>query len=127
MTFSTGLRLALGLWFLAVALAGFAVAAPVPSAVPKILSAAFSVREVRPGDSITGQVQTTPDVGYVEARIGNYNAAFTRTGVGKFSFAYTVPQYLAMMPWFKHAWSVQIIARSVTGVEVRKTLPMALR
>jgi hypothetical protein len=127
MLFSTRLRLALGLGCLAVVLAGFAIAAPTAASAPKILSAAFSVRDVRPGDSITGQVQTTPDVGYVEARIGNYNAAFTRTGTGKFSFAYTVPKYLAMMPWFKHARDVQIIARSVTGVEVRKSLPVTLR
>jgi hypothetical protein len=127
MLFSTCLRLALGLGCLAATLGGFANAAPAPGTAPKILSAAFSTREVRPGDSITGHVQTTPDVGYVEARIGNYNAAFTRTGMGKFSLSYTVPGYLAMMPWFKHAWDVQIIARSVTGVEVRKSLPLALR
>jgi hypothetical protein len=94
--------------------------------VPKILSVSLSALDVAPGQALTGRVATSPNVGYVEARVENYNQALTRQSTGKFALAYTVPLYLAPMFWLKHSWTLQIIARSVDGVEVRKTMPIRL-
>jgi len=81
---------------------------------------------VLPGQAVTARVETSPNVGYVEARIENYNRALTRRAAGKFTLAYTVPLYLSAMPWLKHRWFLQIIARSVDGVETRKLMPITL-
>jgi hypothetical protein len=97
-----------------------------PHGEPKILSVSLSRMDVAPGQSVTARVATTPNVGYVEARVENYNQALKRQSTGKFALSYTVPLYLAPMVWLKHAWTLQIIARSVDGVEVRKNIPIRL-
>ena len=66
-------------------------------------------------------------MGYVEARIGNYNQALVRQATGKFTLSYRVPSYLMAMPWLKHDWMLQIIARSVDGVEVNRQFAITLR
>jgi len=129
MIFSPRLRLALTLG-LAVLVLGPSVGASVvrpPHGLPKILGVAISSRSVAPGQSVTARVVTSDNVRYVEARVGNYNQALTRQAAGKFALSYTVPAYLAGMPWLKHEWTLQIIARSVDGVEVLQRFPVRLR
>jgi hypothetical protein len=126
------MRLALALPLsLAVWSATFAEEAPQPSPVPvhgmpQILAISMPAdRNFHAGQTIRGTVETTPNVGYVEARIQYRNQALHRDGLGKFSLAYTIPWWLP--PWLRHAYTLQIIARSIDGVEVKEFFPITIR
>jgi hypothetical protein len=112
------------------ATATFAEPEPRPSPVPihgmpKILAISMPAdRNFHAGQTIRGTVETSPNVGYVEARIQYRNQALHRDGMGKFSLAYTIPWYLP--PWLRHAWTLQIIARSIDGVEVKEYFPIVI-
>jgi hypothetical protein len=91
--------------------------------MPRILAVIIpSDRSFRVGQTIHGRVETSANVGYVEARIQYRNAPLHRDGVGVFSLAYTIPWWLP--PWLRHEWTLQIIARSIDGVEVKQDLPI---
>lgn len=124
--FSHSARLALASILVCCAVpSGAGATAPPPHGEPKIFSVYLSQRVMSPGQTITSRVVTSPNVGYVEARIETHNAAMHRDGMGKFSLAYTVPWWLPW--WFKHEWTLQIIARSVDGVEVKQRFPITIR
>ncbi len=129
--FSFTMRLALALALsLAVWRGSFAESAPQPSplpihGMPKILAITMpATRDFYAGQTIRGSVQTSTNVGYVEARIQYRNQALHRDGIGKFSLAYTIPWWLP--PWLRHAWTLQIIARSIDGVEVKEYFPIRI-
>lgn len=93
--------------------------------IPKILAISMPAdRDFHAGQTIRGSVQTSPNVGYVEARIQYRSAPMKCDGIGKFSLAYTIPWWLP--PWLRHAWTLQIIARSVDGVEVKQEIPIVV-
>jgi hypothetical protein len=97
---------------------------PPPHGMPAIRSYQLSERVVHSFDTVRGHVETSPNVGYVEARITNYAVAMTRDGVGRFSLSYKVP----WIPfWLHRAYTLQIVARSVDGVEVKEYIPIQLR
>jgi hypothetical protein len=133
--FSFVMRLALSLPFslvaaLALFSATFAEPAAQPSPIPvhglpKILAISMPAdRNFHAGQTIRGSVETSPNVGYVEARIQYRNQPMRQEGVGKFTLAYTIPWWLP--PWLRHAWTLQIIARSVDGVEVKEEFPIVV-
>ena len=99
---------------------------PVPiHGMPKILSVDLPAdRDFHAGQTIRSVVTTTPNVGYVEARIRYRNAPLHRDGLGKFSLVYTIPWWLP--PWLRHGWTVQFIARSIDGVEVEQAFPIRI-
>jgi len=105
-------------------------AAPAPSPVPihgmpEIIAISMPAnRNFHAGQTIRGTVETSPNVGYVEARIQYRNQALHRDGLGKFSLAYTIPWWLP--PWLRHAYTLQIIARSIDGVEVKEFFPITI-
>ena len=90
-------------------------ATPPPHGYPQIHGVQISSTNIRAGSRVTGNVVTSENVGYVEARIDNYNVALHADGPGRFSLAYTVPWWLP--PWLRKAYTLQIIARSIDGVE----------
>jgi hypothetical protein len=47
-----------------------------------------------------------------------------RDGLGHFSLAYTIPWWLP--PWLRHEWTLQIIARSIDGIEVKQDFPIRI-
>jgi len=97
---------------------------PPPHGMPQIHSYEISERVVRSFDTVRGRVETSANVGYVEVRITNYAVAMTREGVGHFTLAYRVP----WIPfWLHRGYTLQIIARSVDGVEVKENVPIQLR
>jgi hypothetical protein len=98
-------------------------ATPPPHGYPQIRDIAISSTDIKAGSRVRGNVVTSPNVGYVEARIANYNLAMHADGEGRFSLAYTVPWWLP--PWLRHGYTLQIIARSVDGVEVVR--PIGIR
>jgi hypothetical protein len=99
---------------------------PVPiHGLPKILAITMPAdHNFHAGQTIRGTVETSPNVGYVEARVNYRNQPLHQDGVGKFSLAYTIPWWLP--PWLRHDWTLQIIARSVDGVEVKQYIPISV-
>jgi hypothetical protein len=98
-------------------------ATPPPHGYPEIRSVTISSTDIRAGRPVSGHVETSPNVQYVEARIQYRNAAMHQDGVGKFSLTYTVPWWLP--PWLRHEYTLQIIARTADGVET--VHPIAVR
>jgi hypothetical protein len=99
---------------------------PVPlHGMPRILAISIPAdRNFHAGQTIRGTVETSPNVGYVEARIQYRNQPLHRDSIGKFSLAYTIPWWLP--PWLRHDWTLQIIARSIDGVEVKQYFPITV-
>jgi hypothetical protein len=74
--------------------------------------------QVHPGTSLEATVETSPNVGYVEGRVKYWNVPFMQTAPGKFSLSYRVPM---LPPNALGHWDFEVIARSVDGVEVKRT------
>ena len=98
---------------------------PPPHGYPQIETVSLSATTVRAGSRVYGNVVTSANVGYVEARIENYNIAMHADAPGHFSLAYTVPWWLP--PWLRHAYTLQIIARSIDGVEAIRPIGIRVR
>ena len=129
--FSLAMRLALALVVsVAIFTSALADGEPPPSpapihGIPKIIAISMPAdRNFHAGQTIRGTVETSPNVGYVEARIQYRNQPLHRDGLGKFSLAYTIPWWLP--PWLRHAYTLQIIARSIDGVEVKEFFPITI-
>ncbi|MDB5043129.1 MAG: hypothetical protein JWN27_3855, partial [Candidatus Eremiobacteraeota bacterium] len=60
-------------------------ATPPPHGYPKIHDIALSTTDIKAGSRVHGSVVTSANVGYVEARIENYNLAMHADGEGRFS------------------------------------------
>ena len=117
-----------------VALAAVLAATPEPPVVeaagpphgePVITSVWISTHDIRAGQTVSGRVETSDNVGYVEARIDYRNLPMHHDAPGKFSIAYTVPWWLPW--WLRHQWTLQIIARSVDGIEAKEQMPIRVR
>lgn len=98
---------------------------PPPHGFPAIKTVAISTTEVRAGRPVHGTVETSDNVHYVEARIDYRAVAMHEDAPGKFSITYTVPWWLP--PWLRHGYTLQIIARSVDGVETAREIPITVR
>jgi hypothetical protein len=99
-------------------------ATPPPHGLPEIKHYTISATELHAGQTVHGTVETSDNVGYCEARINYRNQAMRRISPGKFELAYTVPWWLP--PWLRHGYTLQIVARSVDGVETRKAIPITI-
>ena len=89
---------------------------------PEIHDVAFtSTAQLRHGTSIVATVVTSPNVSYVEGRVKYWNVAFQQTAPGKFALNYRVPM---LPPAALGHWNFEVIARSVDGVEVKRTYPV---
>ncbi|HEY0615574.1 MAG TPA: hypothetical protein VGC96_13065 [Candidatus Elarobacter sp.] len=100
-------------------------ATPPPHGYPEIKALSLSTTEVRVGRAVHGSVETSPNVRYVEARVEYRNVAMHEDGPGRFSLTYTVPWWLP--PWLRHGYTLQIIARSIDGVETVRAIPITVR
>jgi len=101
-----------------------AQASPPPHGLPQIRSYDLSTRVVHSFETVSGHVVTSPNVGYVEARITNYAVAMKQESPGHFSLSYKVP----WIPfWLHRGYTLQIIARSFDGVEVKEIIPIQFR
>ena len=74
--------------------------------------------QLRPGTSLKATVDTSDNVVYVEGRVKYWNAPFTQVGPGKFHINYRVP---FLPPTALGHWTLDVIARSIDGVEVKRT------
>ncbi len=85
---------------------------------PEIREVRWTSTRLRPGAALEAFVTTSPNVGYVEGRYKDWNLPFERTGLGTFHLVYKVP---FLPPFLLGKWHIDVIARSVDGVEVRST------
>ena len=98
---------------------------PPPHGYPAIKALTISTTDIRVGRPVRGDVETSDNVHYVEARVEYRALAMHEDGPGKFSLTYTVPWWLP--PWLRRGYTLQIIARSVDGVETSRAIPITVR
>jgi hypothetical protein len=92
---------------------------------PEIHDVQFtSSAQLRPGTSLQATVVTSPNVKYVEGRVKYWNVVFRETGPGKFDINYRVP---FLPPAALGHWDLEVIARSIDGVEVKRTFSVTYR
>jgi len=96
-----------------------------PHGQPVITSVWISTHDIRVGQKVSGRVETSDNIGYVEARIDWRSVVLHQDAPGKFSITYTVPWWLPW--WLRHAWTVEIIAHSVDGGAAKEDLPIVVR
>lgn len=121
MVFSFLLALALAL---AVPVYEHLGATPPPHGLPAIKGYTISTTDIHAGETIHGSVTTSPNVIYAEARIKYRNEVMKSEGPGKFVLSYTVPWWLP--PWLRHGYTLEIVARTLDGVETRKGIPITV-
>jgi hypothetical protein len=93
-------------------------------APPQILWISLSSTRPRAGDTLTVAVLTSSNVASVELRVGGYGSGMTKTDVGHFSLASTVPK----LPFFMgHNLTLQIIARNTAGMVVQQNVALQVR
>ena len=95
---------------------------PPPHGYPVIKAMHLSTTDIHVGHPISGTVVTSENVHYVEARINYRNVPLHQDAPGKFSLIYTVPWWLP--PWLRHPYTLQVIARSIDGVEAVRGIPV---
>lgn len=98
---------------------------PPPHGFPEIRTYTISTTQIRAGQTVRGSVETSDNVGYVEARVDYRSTPMEHAGPGHFTLAYTVPWWLP--PWLRHGYTLRIVARSVDGVETEVTIPISVR
>ena len=95
-----------------------------PDAPPRIVATHLSAQVVRPGDLVSGSVETSSNVASVVARVGSYVQPLERTSVGNFRVAMRVPR----VPFFMRGhWTLSFIAKNTAGVQVVTSMPITLR
>jgi hypothetical protein len=102
--------------------AAIAAGRPPEHGFPEIHDVAFtSSAQLHPGTNIQAVVVTSPNIVHVEARVKYWNVIFVQTGPGKFTLDYRVP---LLPPAALGHWDLEVIARSVDGVEAKCTFPV---
>lgn len=105
--------------------AAVAAGRPPDHGFPEIHNVQFtSSALLHPGTSLRASVETSPNVNYVEGRVKYWNVAFKQTAPGRFVLSYRVP---LLPPDALGHWDLQVVARSVDGVEIRRTFPVTYR
>ena len=95
-----------------------------PEAPPQILYVQVSSTSPHAGDTLDVLVLASSNVASVELRVGGYGAGMTKTDVGHFESASTVPR----LPFFmSHNLTLQIIARNTAGLAVQQTVALHVR
>jgi hypothetical protein len=61
---------------------------------------------------------------HVEARVKYWNVIFQQTAPGKFVLSYRVP---LLPPAALGHWDLEVIARSIDGVEAKRTFPVTYK
>jgi len=97
---------------------------PPPHGYPAIKSFAISTTQIHAGRPVHGSVETSANVHYVEVRVDYHAIAMRQDGPGKFSLDYTVPWWLP--PWLRHGYDLQVVARSIDGVETARDIAITV-
>lgn len=102
--------------------AAVAAGQPPEHGFPEIHDVRFtSSAQLHPGTNLQATVATSPNINHVEARVKYWNVIFVQTAPGKFVLSYRVPM---LPPAALGHWDLEVIARSVDGVEAKRTFPV---
>ena len=92
---------------------------------PEIHDVQFTTSpQLRPGSLIQATVVTSDNINHVEGRVKYWNVLFHQIGPGKFDLNYRVP---LLPPAALGHWDLDVIARSVDGVEAKRTFSVTYR
>ncbi|HMF28518.1 MAG TPA: hypothetical protein VKE42_07085 [Candidatus Cybelea sp.] len=95
-----------------------------PNAPPQILWIALSSTAPHAGDTLAVTVLTSSNVASVELRVGGYGSGMTKTDVGHFQLASTVPK----LPFFMgHNLTLDVIARNTAGLAAQQSVALHVR
>ena len=102
--------------------AAVAAGRPPEHGFPEIHDVHFtSSAQLHPGTAIAATVTTSANINHVEARVKYWNVIFQQTGPGRFELNYRVP---LLPPAALGHWELEVIARSIDGVEAKRTFPV---
>lgn len=76
---------------------------------------------LHPGSRLVATVSTSDNVYYVEGRVKYWNIVFKQIAPGRFDVSYKVP---FLPPSALGHWDLEVIARSVDGVEIKRSFPV---
>lgn len=82
------------------------------SQTPRILAFWMNETQIRPGTQWIGRIVTTSNVASLEVRTESFSFNAQRTGFGEFRFRQNV---LDLVPQYKRAYTLQVIARNSAG------------
>jgi hypothetical protein len=118
-------------WVALIAVFLTAAQAPWPAAVrnapndpPRILAFQTNETTIAPGTEWTGRIATTTNVASVEIRTESFSFNATRIAFGQFVFDQHV---LDIVPQYKRAYTLHVIARNAAGVQDVRLIPIVLR
>jgi hypothetical protein len=79
---------------------------------------------IQPGRTWTGRIVTSTNVASVELRTESFSFVADRRAFGVFAFSQTV---LDMVPQYRRAYTLQIIARNTPGNTEERFVPIFIR
>jgi hypothetical protein len=94
-----------------------------PGAPPRILALWMNETAIEPGRDWTGRIVTSTNVASVEVRTESFSFTATRLRFGVFAFSQHV---LDVIPQYKRAYTLRVIARNAAGVEDDWLVPIRL-
>ena len=105
--------------------AAVAAGRPPQHGFPEIHDVQFTTSsQLRPGSLIQATVVTSDNINHVEGRVKYWNVIFRQLGPGKFDLNYRVP---FLPPSALGHWDLEVIARSIDGVEAKRTFPVTYK
>ena len=96
-------------------------AATAPKAPPRIIAVTLNETTIAPGDRWRGRIATSTNVASVEIRTESFSFVAERTAFGEFRFEQHV---LDLVPQYKRAYLLYIIARNAAGVQTERVVPI---
>ncbi len=95
-----------------------------PNDAPRILAFETNETTIAPGTEWTGRIATTTNVASIEIRTESFSFNATRIAFGQFTFDQHV---LDIVPQYKRAYTLRVIARNTSGVQDVRLIPILLR
>lgn len=95
-----------------------------PNDPPHILAFETNETTIAPGTEWTGRIATTTNVASVEIRTESFSFNATRISFGQFTFDQHV---LDIVPQYKRAYTLRVIARNTAGAQDERVIPIRLR
>lgn len=95
-----------------------------PNSPPHILAVWMNETSIQPGRMWVGRIVTSTNVASVELRTESFSFVADRRAFGVFAFSQTV---LDMVPQYRRAYTLQIIARNTPGNTAERFVPIVIR
>jgi hypothetical protein len=94
-----------------------------PNDSPRIIALQMNETSIAPGSEWTGRIATTTNVASVEVRTESFSFSATRLTFGQFVFDQHV---LDIVPQYKRAYTLHVIARNAAGAQDVRLIPIVL-